>query len=103
MLLQYTNATSPYDPDRLLDALSDRLALDDDAQLACRLKVARPVLTMIRRRELAVSAPMLSWMHAASGMPVEQLRLLLGERRGRGRPPRAGDEAVLVSLRRNKS
>ncbi|WP_334188727.1 hypothetical protein [Noviherbaspirillum sp.] len=89
-----------YNPDRLLDTLVEKLALESDAELARELKVARPILGMIRRRELGVSASMLMWMHEASGMAVRDLRNLLGDRRGRYRPLRAGDYAAIVGLRK---
>jgi hypothetical protein len=100
MALQENAIPGSYDPDRLLDTLVEKLALENDAELARRLKVARPILGMIRRRELGISASMLMWMHEASGMAVRDLRDLLGDRRGRYRPLRAGDYAAIVGLRK---
>lgn len=96
-----TTTTGSYDPDRLLDALVERLALGSDAELARELKVAHSILAMIRRRELAVSASMLMWMHDASGLAIRDLRTLLGDRRSRYRPVRAGDHAAIAGSRKS--
>ncbi|HEV2610152.1 MAG TPA: hypothetical protein VGU61_07780 [Noviherbaspirillum sp.] len=100
MTEQEITIAGPYNPDRLLDTLVEKLDVDNDTELARKLKVARPILEMIRRRELGVSASMLMWMHEASGMAIRDLRTLLGDRRGRYRPLRAGDYAAIVGLRK---
>ena len=52
-----------YNPDKLLDALLDRLVLKNDAALARALEVAPPVISKIRHRRLPVGASILIRMH----------------------------------------
>lgn len=68
-------------PNHLLDALIDRMDLPDDTALAQKLKVAPPIISMLREGRIAVSAPMMKWMHDASGMSLQQLHELLNDER----------------------
>lgn len=70
-----------YNPDNLLDALLERLELKNDAALARLLEVAPPILSKIRHRRLPVGAALLIRMHEVSGLPVRELRNLMGDRR----------------------
>jgi plasmid maintenance system antidote protein VapI len=72
---------SGYDPDRLLDAMLEKLQLKNDAALCRALEVAPPVISKIRHRRLPVGASMLIRMHEVTDMPVAQLREILGDRR----------------------
>ncbi|GGY03234.1 hypothetical protein GJV26_00990 [Massilia dura] len=76
---------SNYNPGRLLDALAERLAAKNDAALSRALEVAPPVLSKIRHGRLPVGATILLRMHEASGIPIRELRDLMGDRRGRMR------------------
>lgn len=89
-----------YDPNRLLDALLDRLGLKNDAALSRVLDVARPILASIRQRLLGVGAWLLLRMAEASKLSVEDLRRLMGDQRARlrvgsghlrGEPKRVAD------------
>lgn len=70
-----------YNPDRLLDALLEKLALKNDAALCRALEVAPPVISKIRHRRLPVGASLLLRMHEVSNMSVTALRALMGDRR----------------------
>ena len=70
-----------YNPDKLLDALLDRLVLKNDAALARALEVAPPVISKIRHRRLPVGASILIRMHEVSNLPIRELRDLMGDRR----------------------
>ena len=70
-----------YDPDRLLDAMLEKLQLKNDAALCRALEVAPPVISKIRHRRLPVGASMLIRMHEVTDMSVAQLREILGDRR----------------------
>ena len=62
------NTTMPvlqYDPNRLLDALLDRLQLKNVAALSRVLDVARPVLASIRQHSLGIGAWLLLRMAEA--------------------------------------
>jgi hypothetical protein len=70
-----------YNPDKLLDALLDRLVLKNDAALARALEVAPPVISKIRHRRLPVGASILIRMHEVSNLSIRELRDLMGDRR----------------------
>lgn len=70
-----------YDPDRLLNAMLEKLQLKNDAALSRALEVAPPVISKVRHRRLPVGASLLIRMHEVSDLSVPQLRELLGDRR----------------------
>src|ERR1700757_4586179 len=70
-----------YDPNNLLDALIEKLALKNDAALSRALEVAPPVISKIRHRRLPVGASMLIRMHEVSDLSIRDLRELMGDRR----------------------
>ena len=72
-----------YDPDALLDALRDKLKLKNDAALARVLGMAPPSLSKIRHRQIAIGATILVRMHEESGLSIQELRRLMGDRRNR--------------------
>ena len=76
-----TETQPDYDPDRLLDAMLEKLQLKNDAALCRALEVAPPVISKIRHRRLPVGASMLIRMHEVTDMSVAQLREILGDRR----------------------
>lgn len=88
-----------YDPNRLLDALVEKLNLKNDAALCRRLEVAPPVISKIRHGRLPVGASMLIRMHEETGLTIRELRDLMGDRRRNYRfgdaqgKPREGDVA----------
>jgi len=74
-----------YEPNNLLDALIDKLALKNDAALSRLLEVAPPVISKIRHRRLPVGASMLIRMHEISDLSIKDLRNLMGDRRDKYR------------------
>ena len=76
-----TSTPNTYNPDNLLDALIEKLGLKNDAALARVLEVAPPLLSKIRHRRLPIGAALLIRMHEVSGLPVRDLRNLMGDRR----------------------
>lgn len=78
-----TQETMPntYDPNRLLDALIEKLRLKNDAALSRALEVAPPVISKIRHGRLPVGASMLIRMHEETGLSIAELRQLMGDRR----------------------
>lgn len=74
-----------YDPNNLLDALLEKLALKNDAALSRALEVAPPVISKIRHRRLPVGASMLIRMHEVSELSIKELRTLMGDRRNKFR------------------
>ena len=70
-----------YDPASLLDAVSAQLLLKNDASLARMLDVQPPMLSKIRHRRLPVGSALLIRFHEVTGLPIAQLRALMGDRR----------------------
>jgi hypothetical protein len=70
-----------YDPNKLLDALIEKLGLKNDAALSRILDVAPPVISKVRHRRLSVGASLLIRMHEESGLSVKELRVLMGDQR----------------------
>lgn len=70
-----------YDPDNLLRSLIGKLKLKNDAALSRALEVAPPMISKIRHRKLPVGASMLIRMHEVTNLSIEDLRLLMGDRR----------------------
>lgn len=80
-------ATFPsYDPNKLLNILMARLGLASDGALSRKLKVGRNVIGNIRAGKLQVCGSMLLWMQEASGLSIDELRRLMGDRRAKCRP-----------------
>ena len=70
-----------YDPNKLLNALIEKLGLKNDAALSRTLEVAPPVLSNIRHHRLPVGASILIRMHEVSELSIRDLRELMGDRR----------------------
>lgn len=67
-----------YNPNRLLDALIEKLNLKNDAALSRVLEVAPPVISKIRHNTLPVGATILIRMHEVSDFSIRELRSLMG-------------------------
>ena len=67
-----------YNPNRLIDALIKRKALKNDAALCRFLQVSPPLISRIRHGKLRVSGDVMIRMHEAFGMPIAELRQLIG-------------------------
>lgn len=86
MSRHFTNQSQPvdlldderYNPDPLLDAVKVRLKLKNDAALSRLLDVAPPVISKLRHRRLPVSPALLLRIHDETGLPVDELRGLMG-------------------------
>lgn len=70
-----------YDPNYLLDVVSTRLQLKNDAALARTLEVAPPVLSKVRHFRLPVSGSLLIRLHEVTGLDMRELQDLMGDRR----------------------
>ncbi|GGY15505.1 hypothetical protein GJV26_27295 [Massilia dura] len=93
------DALLDYDPNRLLDHLVDRLHLKNDAALARMLDVAPPVISKIRHFRLAIGASLLIRMHEVSDISIGNLRILMGDRRGKFRVAFSQNDVPGASLR----
>ena len=70
-----------YDPNRLLDALIERLHLKNDAALARVFAVDPPIVSKIRHRALPISASMLIRMSEITDLSIRGLQAIMGDRR----------------------
>lgn len=66
-----------YDPNRVLDAIMEKLHLKNDAALSRALEVAPPVISKIRHRTLPIGATILLRMHEVSDFSIRELRALM--------------------------
>lgn len=67
-----------YDPNKVLDAIMERLNLKNDAALSRALEVAPPVISKIRHRTLPIGATILLRMHEVSEFSIRELKSLMG-------------------------
>jgi hypothetical protein len=67
-----------YDPNRVLDAIIEKLSLKNDAALSRALEVAPPVISKIRHRTLPIGATILLRMHEVSEFSIRELKSLMG-------------------------
>lgn len=68
---------SVYDPNRVLDAVINKLRLKNDAALSRVLEVAPPVISKIRHNTLPIGATILLRMHEVSDYSIRELRALM--------------------------
>jgi len=68
---------SVYDPNRVLDAIIQKLRLKNDAALSRALEVAPPVISKIRHNTLPIGATILLRMHEVSDFSIRELRALM--------------------------
>jgi len=71
-------AVETYDPNKVLDAIIERLNLKNDAALSRALEVAPPVISKIRHRTLPIGATILLRMHEVSEFSIRELKGLMG-------------------------
>jgi hypothetical protein len=70
-------AGAEYDPNRVLDAIINKLKLKNDAALSRVLEVAPPVISKIRHNTLPIGATILLRMHEESDFSISELRALM--------------------------
>ncbi len=74
-------AQRSYDPNRLLDALLNWLKVSSDRKLAQVLQISFILIRKIRAGSSPVRAVVLHRMAECAGRSIEELRLVLGDRR----------------------
>ena len=67
----------PGDPNRLLDAIIEKLHLKNDAALSRVLEVAPPVISKLRHGALPIGPTILIRMHEVSDMGIREMRALM--------------------------
>jgi hypothetical protein len=76
---------SSYDPNKLLNIVNARLGVSSDGALSRKLKVARKLIGDIRAGRTPVGGSLLLLMHEATGISIDELRRLMGDRRAKYR------------------
>lgn len=76
-----------YDPNPMIDSVMNKLQLKNDAAVANTLKVARPIIAQVRKRDLPVGGYLLMRIGEVTGVSVRDLQALMGDRRVRFRMP----------------
>ena len=74
-------AVKTYDPNKLIDAVTARLALKNDAAVARALKVETPIIEKVRSNNLPLGGYLLMRLGEITGMSVTDLQDLMGDRR----------------------
>ena len=67
-------ALTVYNPNKVLDAIIEKLDLKNDAALSRALEVAPPVISKIRHCTLPIGATILLRMHEISDFSIRELR-----------------------------
>jgi hypothetical protein len=75
-----------YNPNKVLDAIIEKLHLKNDAALSRALEVAPPVISKIRHSTLPIGATILLRMHEVSDFSIRELRALMTVSEGPGAP-----------------
>ena len=78
MTIRHIPEEPTYDPNKVLDAIIERLNLKNDAALSRALEVAPPVISKIRHRTLPIGATILLRMHEVSEFSIRELKALMG-------------------------
>jgi hypothetical protein len=78
MTTRHMPVEATYDPNKVLDAIMEKLNLKNDAALSRALEVAPPVISKIRHRTLPIGATILLRMHEVSEFSIRELKSLMG-------------------------
>ena len=78
MTIRHIPEEPSYDPNKVLDAIIEKLNLKNDAALSRALEVAPPVISKIRHRTLPIGATILLRMHEVSEFSIRELKALMG-------------------------
>lgn len=74
-----------YDPNRLFDVLMHRLGVSGDKALSQKLNMGKSVVAGIRQKRLPFGASLIMSVHEATGISINELKRILGDRRSKYR------------------
>jgi hypothetical protein len=83
-----------YDANRLFDSLLNELRLENDTLLSNALNVTPSVIHDMRMMRLPIDAPMLIWMQVVTGIAIDELRQIVGDRRQKLRYSDGAEEVL---------
>jgi hypothetical protein len=78
-----------FDPSKLLDLIKEQFGLQTDSELAVLLNMTSPQISRIRHWGQPLSASALIKIHEISGLSIERLKQLCGDRRASHRVRRS--------------
>ena len=84
-----------YDPNKLIDAVTQKLALKNDAAVARALKVETPIIEKVRSNSLPLGGYLLMRLREVTGMSLNDLQGLMGDRRRKFRMNVGGSRSKL--------
>lgn len=90
-----------YMPSRLFDLICQQHGLKTDRELARLLGIGSPQTCRVRHGSQPLSGELLLRIHEVTGIQIQQLKILMGDRRSQHRPSRA-KSVNLESLRGEK-
>lgn len=70
-----------YDPNKLIDAVTAKLELKNDAAVARALKVETPIIEKVRSKRLPLGGYLLMRLREITGLSITELQDLMGDRR----------------------
>jgi hypothetical protein len=74
-----------FDPNQLLDALIQKMHLQNDAALSTKLEMIHPIISMVRDGRLTITPAFLfAWIREATGIPAQELHELIHQGRAEG-------------------
>jgi hypothetical protein len=99
--VRHVDKGTGYMPSRLFDLICKRHELKTDRELAHFLGIGSPQTCRVRHGLQPLSGHLLIRIHEVTGLQIQELKVLMGDRRSQHRPSRAkvGD---LQSLRAAK-
>ena len=74
-------ASETYTPEVFIDRLIRRLGLRSSSALAREVGLSPSVISKVRHRRLAVSGEILLKIHEETGIPIRELRHMMGDTR----------------------
>ena len=75
------NINTHYTPELFIDGLMRRLGTQTRSALAKAVGVSPSILSKIWHRRLAISSEILLQVHEATGIPIRELRRMMGDQR----------------------
>ncbi len=70
-----------YTPELFIDGLMRRLGTNTRSALAREVGISPSIVSKIRNRRLAISSEILLQVHESTGIPIRELRRMMGDQR----------------------
>jgi Spy/CpxP family protein refolding chaperone len=87
--VKHIDEGTEYMPSRLFDLICKQHELKTDRELAHLLGIGSPQTCRVRHRLQPLSGQLLIRIHEVTGMQIQQLKVLMGDRRSQHRTSRA--------------